>query len=303
MMNKLNFLVLCFFALSGCRYGTMSTYDALKSEYEAGIERIENAKYTADKYGDIDHTVARRDHAIAYCAKIVAKRRQMGDAEERAFISNVEGALKRKVQCLKADIEWQRSQPGGGGSYAGIFYAHAVATAYSYANDALFLNGNEMRRWMNVCNSRGKIAGAGVIFDGGYANVKTRWRMFEEKPYMIWEKCEARIMSEHIFSYATNDYAIAEFGIEAESGGPSTTAESVLLEIYGGRITRHLGLHNVYIWKATVDNKTGLSFFEGTDGYGTPIRYVVDLRSMKIKGSQSVFSSEYSADYRLQFVD
>lgn len=299
MMNKLNFLVLCIFALSGCRYGT----NDLKSEYEEGIERIENTKYTADKYGDIDHVTARRDHAMAYCAKIVARRRQLANAEERAFISNVEGALKRKVQCLKADIEWQRSQPGGGGSYAGLFYAHAVAMAYEYAVDALFLKGSEMRRWMNVCNSRGKIVGADIIFDGGYANVKTRWRMFEEKPYMIWENCEARIMSKHIFSYATNYYAIAEFGIEAESGGPSTNAESVLLEIHDGRITCYLGFHNVFIWKETVDTKTGLSVFEGTDGYGTSIRYVVDLRSMKIKGSQSVFSSEYSADYRLQFVD
>ena len=61
IMNKLNLLALCFFALSGCRYGTMNVHDALKSEYEAGIERIENAKYSADKFGDMDHVIARPD--------------------------------------------------------------------------------------------------------------------------------------------------------------------------------------------------------------------------------------------------
>ena len=289
--------------IAGCNQsgGVDDGLGKLKKEYEEGVAAIAHAAYEQSTHGDRAKGCDAYAHTTNLYSKIVTYRKGHTDALSRNLVQSVEAALHKRIRYLMDDFNRQKEE-GSLGSYSGIFFQGACQTAYDCAIRALLQDKSAASRWLNVCDCRGVIADVPVVFKGGYCHAKLKWRIFERKPYMDWE-CEARINPTDVFAWGKNVFALAQFGLATEESGPTTTQEVVLLEIKEGTIVRMVGLNN-FLKEGTVkvDAGTGIATLEGTDGFFNRVRYGVDLKQMKILGGQSVFSREFSADYRRLFV-
>lgn len=269
--------------------------DELEAAYKRGLSSVEKKgeSYELTTYGDGEraHDLWRytlktyRDVAD----RIVKERGQEG----RKYRRKVELWLAGALDKLEADFRREKAD----GNYAGIFHLCNKTDLYGRAIQVLMLKTEPAARWARIASATWKIKGKTVTFANGEARAELTWRIFEHKSAdnsCVWMPY---YRPKDVHSWNGKDYAFVRFPVEGNlEGCPATTEESMVFEFDKSVVTRVVGLNNYLNRESRLDVKRGLLILLGEDGYAHPARFVIDLKTMRIKKAGTVLPSDYIED-------
>lgn len=277
----------------------------LRTEFEAEFRRFQNydGTYLPEewKYPIEMWDVVTNLYGKAYSLRIGNSRTEEETARHAARRVRMEGNMDLACKYCADECEADNT---GSASWRRDF----GETSYICLEGlrALLLERKKMAVWERIENATGLVGGKQVVFCYGDAHIVLPWRLFDPTPsseqYEWWvfmEPCS-------VFSFKGRDYVIVRFAYEKGIAGcPTTTEERVLLEIDNGRISRYVGLHNTNEYESPkLDDRQATVTIEGRDGYNGEIRFVIDLKDMKIMSADSVLAFGFAQDkYDVVFCD
>jgi len=277
--------------------------DELDAAYKKGLAEVEEKgkSYELTTYGDSERTYDAWKYTLkAY--RMVSDRlaKERGD-EGVQYRRSVEKWLAGSLEKLEADFRKEKD----GGSYAGIFHVGNKIALYERAIRLLMLKTEAAKRWARISSVTWETSGTTVSFTNGAACVKLSWHIFEAKPNDKSFAWAPYYCPEDTYSWNGKDYAVVRFPAEGNlEGCPTTTEERMVFEFDHSAVNRVIGLHNYLNKKSELDARNGRLILFGEDGYSNPVRFVIDLKTMKILGEGTKLSSEYVKDgYDRLFVD
>lgn len=269
--------------------------DELESTYKRGLLAVEKMSESYDmtrtsgyasQVSDVWCYTLKTYRDVA--DRIVKERGKEG----RNYRRKVELWLAENLERLEADF---RSAVGG--SYVGIYHLVNMTNLYERAIQMLLLKTEPAVRWTRISSASWKIKDKTVAFSNGEARVELPWRIFENKSSYTSSAWMPYYRPKDVHSWKGKDYAFVRFPGEGNlEGCPTTREESMIFEFDKSVVTRVVGLNNYLNHESKLDAKKGLLILRGEDGYSNPARFVIDLKTMRIKKEGTVFPYEYVRD-------
>ena len=293
MSVKIVMSVCAAIALAGCGG---SSYERerqkLLSEYETRNKVLCSKEYDSDKQGDWEQVNNLFDLSTnMYSKALTWQGKHPHTAEEKTLVAEVNKFLESWI--VDIDKKYQNAS----GSYSGIFNLQERMIFYNKGIYRLLMSPNEKRRWRRVENADWHMQGQLIKFSKGASCASLTWRLFEPSPYLKDYGWQIFIKENSVFSANGFDYAIVWFAGEGNLiGCPTTTEEQVFVEIKEGRIIRYVGLHNIIEPVSLLTNEHNQITIIAETGHFEKVKYVIDIKQMKIIKSQSMLSHDFIRD-------
>ena len=299
-------LILALAIVAGCRYdrelpklAVERERQAFVAQYKAERDNILNREYSIDTAGDAERCIDLLNLTTNTYNKVLRWRTSRAfTAAERSSIDDIKRHCNLWIS--KVDKEYADAM----GSYSGIFHADEWMIFYNKAICRLLMPQGEAERWRRVENLTWTLHGKRIEFSNGSTTAQLPWRLFDPNPYS--KDCDwvALIEEESVFSLNGVDYAIVWFaGAGNLVGYPTTTEERVLAEIKDGKVSRYVGLHNILNADVKLSSSRNELIIRASTGLSSNVKFVIDLRTMKIVGRLSLLPSEFESDgYYKKFV-
>lgn len=273
--------------------------DELEAAYKRGLSVVEKKgeSYELTTYGDGERSSDLWRYTLKtyrdVADRIVKERGKDGWNYRRKVELWLAGALDK----LEADFRRKEKDADAHGSYSGIFHLGSKTDLYVRAIQILMLKTEPAARWARIASATWKIKGKTVTFANGEARAELTWRIFENKSAdnsCVWMP---QYRPKDVHSWNGKDYAFVRFSVEGnQEGCPATTDESMVFEFDKSVVTRVVGLNNYFNRESRLDAKRGLLILLGEDGYAKPAKFVIDLKTMRIKKEGTVLPSCYIED-------
>jgi hypothetical protein len=237
-----------------------------------------------------------------YSKALAWQRKYSCTAEDKALVEE----LNKYTQAWIADVDRRYQESHSlvhNGSSPLIFVLQEDMLErtifYNKGTYRLLMSPNEKRSWHRIENAEWRMHGKLIKFSNGVACALLDWRLFAPSPFIDDYGWRISIEENSVFHNNDFDYAIVWFAGDGNLiGCPTTTEERAFVEIKQGRIIRWVGLHNIVEPvslsanehnQVTITAEIGGSHFE-------KVKYVIDLKRMKIIKSQSVLSHDFPRD-------
>jgi len=277
--------------------------DELAAAYKKGLaavyEQHENWGETIS--GACNRSDALRGYYIKTYQMIADRLVKERGYEGRKCFRGVENWFDASVKKLHTAFEEDRPN----GTLACMFLSGDINSLYDRAIRQLMLKTDAAKRWARISSATWRTNGTTVSFTNGVACVVRPFRIFKANPFGDERVWGLYYCPDEILSWNGKDYAVVRVHPEGSFGGYSmSTDERVLFEFDHSIVSRVIGLHNFMYVETELDAKSGRLILLGKDGHFHPVRFVIDLKTMKILKEGSKLSSGYIADgYDKLFVE
>lgn len=269
--------------------------DELEAAYKRGLSSVEKKgeSYELTTYGDGERTHDLWQYTLKTYRDVADRVVKERGQEGRKYRRKVELWLAGALDKLEADFRKENAE----GNYAGIFHLCNKTDLYERAIQVLMLKTEPAARWARIASATWKNKGKTVTFSNGEARAELTWRIFENRPAYNSFTWMPYYRPKDVHSWNGKDYAFVRFPVEGNlEGCPATTEESMLFEFDKSVVTRVVGLNNYLNRESRLDAKLGLLILIGEDGCAHPAKFVVDLKTMRIKKEGTVLPRDYIED-------
>jgi hypothetical protein len=300
-VSKLALIAVLSVALEGCRYGNASSsvYEneriSFRTEYKATYDKIQNdKKYDSITNGYRDRIGDLQELTQGTYQKVLAWREKWAKTESaKAYVADVKTFCNKWIEHLRAEYNKEIFH-GSDGPY---LHASELMVFYEKSICRLLMSDEELDRWNRIRNMTWNLHGKTASFRDGNTSVKLPFRIFEPNPFNENLTWFAFIDENSLLSANGSDYALVWLAGDGNfSSCPTSTEEVVLVEIRDGKVSRHIGLHNILNPDISFSGDGNMLLVTAESGYYEDVRYTIDLRSMKIVRAQSSFPSGFLSD-------